>query len=96
MRPSSKCGTVSLSAVASVSRRFSSVCWSLSLGGMNGGWTSNLWDEGPQTQRSMPGQTGSKLCLKVPLTLAPLGGPKPSPPPCGFSQIAPEVLGVSL
>ena len=28
------------------------------------------------------------------LTLAPLGGPKG--PPCGFSQIAPEVLGISL
>ena len=27
------------------------------------------------------------------LTLAPLGGPKA---PCGFSQIAPEVLGISL
>ena len=28
------------------------------------------------------------------LTLAPLGGAKG--PPCGFSQIAPEVLGISL
>ena len=32
---------------------------------------------------------------KPPLTLAPLGG-GPKGPPCGFSQIAPEVLGISL
>ena len=31
-----------------------------------------------------------------PLTLAPLGGGGPKGPPCGFSQIAPEVLGISL
>ena len=30
------------------------------------------------------------------LTLAPLGGGAQRAPPCGFSQIAPEVLGVSL
>ena len=29
------------------------------------------------------------------LTLAPLGGAQRAPP-CGFSQIAPEVLGISL
>ena len=29
------------------------------------------------------------------ITLAPLGG-GPKGPPCGFSQIAPEVLGISL
>ena len=34
--------------------------------------------------------------LQLMLTLAPLGGGPKGPPPCGFSQIAPEVLGISL
>ena len=37
-------------------------------------------------------QKGRLQCL----TLAPLGGGGGKGPPCGFSQIVPEVLGISL
>ena len=38
----------------------------------------------------------TKLMNGIRLTLAPLGGGGPKAPPVVFSQIAPEVLGISL
>ena len=36
------------------------------------------------------------VAMNMRLSLAPLGGGGQRPPPCDFSQIAPEVLGISL
>ena len=56
-------------------------------------WTQIItWRGGGRGRVVLPPR-GKALSYVFPLTLAPLGGGAKGPP-CGFSQIAPEVLGI--
>ena len=83
------------SGAAGLNRHYSHYWWIKEKNGTTSSWmrrrrSPNIVPKQRKPEAGRPHHLQAKLAL----TLAPLGGPKG--PPCGFSQIAPEVLGISL